>query len=77
MARTERNPVRARTTVRNRAGFPRERSHAVLPYGRLDVRFGANLKEDTLYLSYNSQPIIHRHLNSGCAKAVKYVGKRA
>ena len=50
MARHERNPVRARTNVRNRAGFPRERSHAAL----VDVSFGANSSERRLYFSSDS-----------------------
>ncbi len=47
MARPERNPVRARTAVRNRAGFPRERSHAAL----VDVSFGANKSANTGIIS--------------------------
>ena len=70
MARPERNPVRARTTVRNRSGFPRERCHAAL----VDVSFGANSSENALYLSSISQPILQYLLNSVCAKAVKCVG---
>ena len=70
MVRPERNPVRARTTVRDRAGFPRERSHAALA----DVSFGANSSEDTVYLSSKFQPILYHLLNSVCAKAVKYAG---
>ena len=71
MARPERNPVRARTDVRNRAGFLRERSHAAL----VDVSFGANSSEHRLYFSLYSQSILHHLLNSVCAKAVKYAGK--
>ena len=70
MARPERNPVRARTTVRNRAGFLRERSHAAL----VDVSFGANFNEDRLYSYPKSQPVLHHLLNSICVKAVKYAG---
>ena len=69
-ARLERNPGRARTIVRNRAGFLRERSLAAL----VDVSFGANSSEDRLYFSPYSQSILHLLLNSVCAKAVKNAG---
>ena len=70
MVRPERNPVRARTEVRNRAGFRRERGHAAL----VDVSLGANSSDDTVYLSTKLQPLPPHLLNFVCAKAVKYPG---
>ena len=45
MARPERNSVRARTKMRNRARFPREHSHAAF----VGVSFGANSSQHLLY----------------------------
>ena len=70
MARLEQNPMRARAVVRNRVGFLRERSHAAL----VDVSFGANSSEDTLYLSSYWRPFLNHQLNPVCAKAVKHAG---